>query len=105
MNAPDTDTTTESTDAPAVLTLTIPLPTLAKTIRGRLAEQQKSAAWLAQQLGISPTSVSHRMSGRIPWTLGELSETATNLDLTVGDLVHGSAIHDALTNPITTVSR
>lgn len=99
MNATDTETKPPGTDTPAVLTLTVPLPDLPRIIRARLAFKQKSAAWLAGQLGISPTSVSHRMSGKIPWTVTDLTEAAAHLDITLQDLVHGSAVHDALAAP------
>jgi len=100
MNTTEAETKEASAEAPAVLTLTVQLPDLARTIRARLGYRQRSAAWLAQQLGISPTSVSHRMSGRIPWTLTELTATAAHLDLTLTDLVHGSAIQAAITHPV-----
>lgn len=69
-----------------VLTMTIPLPDLARTIRARLAYHGRTAAWLALQLDISATSVSHRMSGRIAWTAAELERAADVLGIALGDL-------------------
>lgn len=79
----DTDETTAEVPA---LTVTIPLPDLARMIRAQLAFKGKTATWLAGYLGISPSSVAHRLSGRIAWTQEELEAVAAALDIPRADI-------------------
>ncbi|MFN3600542.1 MAG: helix-turn-helix domain-containing protein [Dietzia sp.] len=56
---------------------------VARRMRGLLAESQISQAAVGRVIGIAPSGMSRRMTGKHPWDLGELSrlEEAFGLDL------------------------
>lgn len=41
-------------------------------LAGRLRQLQITQAELAAQLGLTPASLSHRMTGRVPWRVNEM---------------------------------
>lgn len=64
---------------------------LAAVVAGRIRVeavlQGLSQADLGDILGLSRSSVGHRCSGRVPWTLDEVGRLASALGCPVGDLV------------------
>jgi hypothetical protein len=54
-------------------------------IRG---DHRTPAEW-ARRLGLKPSTLNHRLTGRTPWTLDETMAIAFRLGTTVDDLVYG----------------
>ncbi len=50
-------------------------------IRGRLAELGKTQAWLAEKIGMSPNTMSDRMTCKSSFTLAEVNSICEALDI------------------------
>jgi len=60
---------------------------LAGEIRVRAAEQSITLHALAVASDLSDASLSHRLTGRTPWALGEIARVATALNTTASELI------------------
>lgn len=61
--------------------------TVAGEVRANLARQGKTQGWLAQQIKITPATLSRRLSLRSSFSLDELSAIATALDIPLAVLL------------------
>lgn len=57
-----------------------------KKLRGRMMEMGVDAQWLGRKIGLSPSSFSHRMTGRSPWKSDEMYKILDLLRLPETDL-------------------
>lgn len=60
---------------------------LAETIREAIAERGMSHRELAVAANLSESSLSHRLTGRTPWDLGDLDHVAAALGTTASALL------------------
>lgn len=51
-------------------------------VRGELARQRLKQKDLATYLGKTPQAIGQKMLGKVPWTLGEMTETVDFLNVT-----------------------
>lgn len=60
--------------------------TIAAEVRAAIARKQVSQAQLAKSLEITPSALSRRVHGRIPFSAVEIAKIATELNVEVGSL-------------------
>lgn len=60
---------------------------LASLIRARAASQSMTLHALAVASDLSDASLSHRLTGRTPWGLGDLDRVARALGMAASDLI------------------
>ena len=51
------------------------------------ARHGRTQGWLAEALGVSPATISHRMNGRTKWDTDDIEEIAKAFDLSPFDLI------------------
>lgn len=60
---------------------------VADEVRAEMARQRKTAACLAEAVGISQHTMGTRLKGAVPFNVEELMKVATALGMTLVDLV------------------
>ena len=64
---------------------------VAAIVRAEMARRRRSSADLARELGISPVSVSRRLTGEVPIDVNELAQIAAFLGLPMSSLLPEAA--------------
>ena len=69
-------------------------------VRAWLGRRQLTQRALAQQLGISATSLSFRMKGKTPWSIAELVAVSSWLQISLAQLLGDELVNEKNPQPV-----
>lgn len=69
---------------------TTPTEATGANVRAEMARRKISQTTVAQHLGRSQTAISHRLNGRVPFDINELTAIAQLLGVPLSDLLAGT---------------